>query len=106
MKRTFKHKILTGIAMTAALFLSSACNDEWDNHYKDKGVNSNQTLLEVIKSDAELSEFYSIVQACGVSDSLLNASRVYTVWAPVNGAVNADSLLREMRCLYVLSRHI
>lgn len=96
MKRTFKHKILTGIAMTAALFLSSACNDEWDNHYKDKGVNSNQTLLEVIKSDAELSEFYSIVQACGVSDSLLNASRVYTVWAPVNDAVNADSLLREI----------
>ena len=96
MKRTFKHKILAGIAMTAALFLSSACNDEWDNHYKDKGVNSNQTLLEVIKSDAELSEFYSIVQACGVSDSLLNASRVYTVWAPVNDAVNADSLLKEI----------
>lgn len=96
MKRTFKHKILTGIAMTAALFLSSACNDEWDNHYKDKGINANQTLLETIKSDADLSDFYQLVEACGVADSLLNASRVYTVWAPVNDAVNLDSLMTEI----------
>ena len=96
MKRTFKHKILAGIAMTAALFLSSACNDEWDNHYKDKGINSNQTLLETIKADADLSEFYQLVEACGVSDSLLNASRVYTVWAPVNDAIDFDSLMAEI----------
>ena len=82
--------------MTAALFLSSACNDEWDNHYKDKGINSNQTLLQAIEADEELSEFYSVIKACGVGDSLLNASRVYTVWAPVNDAIDADSLLKEI----------
>lgn len=96
MKITFKHKILTGIAMVAALFLCSACNDEWDDHYKDKGINSNQTLLDVIKSDAELSDFYEVAQACGICDSLLNASRVYTMWVPVNDAVNKDSLLQEI----------
>lgn len=95
MNKIFKHKIFTGIALAGALFLSSACTDEWDDHYSDQGVNSNQTLLDVIKADSELSDFYAVVEACGVSDSLLNQSRVYTLWAPVNGTFNRDSLINK-----------
>lgn len=95
MNKIFKHKIFTGIALAGALFLSSACTDEWDDHYSDQGVNSNQTLLDVIKADSELSDFYAVVEACGVSDSLLNQSRVYTLWAPVNGTFNRDSLIEK-----------
>ena len=82
--------------MVAALFLCSACNDEWDDHYKDKGINPDITLYDAIKADPELSNFLEVVEACGVRDSLLNASRVYTVWAPVNDAVNKDSLLQAI----------
>lgn len=95
MNKIFKHRILSGIALVGALFLSSACTDEWDEHYGDKGVNSTQTLLDVIKSDAELSDFCAVVEACGVADSLLNQSRVYTLWAPVNGTFNRDSLIQK-----------
>ncbi len=95
MNKIFKHKIFTGIALAGALFLSSACTDEWDDHYSDQGVNSNQTLLDVIKADSELSDFYAVVEACGVADSLLNQARVYTLWAPVNGTFNRESLIQR-----------
>ena len=36
--------------MVAALFLCSACNDEWDDHYKDKGINPDITLYDAIKA--------------------------------------------------------
>lgn len=94
MNRMFKHKFLTGIALVGTLFLGSACTDEWDDHYKDNGVNNNgQTLYQMMKSDAELSEFCEVLEACGVVDSLLNSSRVYTVWAPVNGSFDKDNYL-------------
>lgn len=96
MNKIFKHRILTGIALAGALFLSSACTDEWDDHYSDQGVNSTQTLLDVIKAENDLSDFHEVLEACGVADSLLNQSRVYTLWAPVNGSFNKDSLLNKV----------
>lgn len=91
-----KHKIFTGIALAGALFLGSACNDEWDDHYQDKGVNSNLTILELIKSDKELANFCEVLDACGISDSLLNQSRVYTLWAPVIDERMKDSLIARV----------
>lgn len=91
-----KHKIFTGMALAGALFLGSACNDEWDDHYQDKGVNSNLTILELIKSDSELENFCAVLDACGVSDSLLNQSRVYTLWAPVIDDRTRDSLIERI----------
>ena len=91
-----KFRILTGIALASALFIGSACSDEWDNHYEDKGVNSNQTILEIINSDSELDNFRAVLDACGVTDSLLNQSRVYTLWAPVIDARMRDSLLSRV----------
>lgn len=93
MNRIFRHRIFTGMALAGALFLGSSCNDEWDDHYDAGGVNTNQSLLEIISTDADLSDFKAVVDACGVTDSLLGSSRVYTLWAPVNGHFNKDSLL-------------
>lgn len=97
MNKNFKNGILSGVAMVAALFLNSACSDEWDKHYDDKGVNSTQTLLEIAKSQDDLSDFCEVIEACGCADSLLNTSRVYTLWAPVNGTFDKDSLLNEIQ---------
>ena len=46
MNKIFKHRILTGIALAGALFLSSACTDEWDDHYSDQGVKSTVNTAE------------------------------------------------------------
>jgi hypothetical protein len=44
-----------------------------------------------------LTDFVEVVNACGAhcADSLFNQSRVYTVWAPVNGTFNKDSIIAE-----------
>lgn len=94
MNKNLRIRILTGVALFGALFFATACNDEWDDHYSDAGVNSKKSLLDIIKEDADLKDFYEIVEACGCADSLLNQSRVYTLWAPTD--FNKDSLLREI----------
>ncbi|MBR2637310.1 MAG: hypothetical protein IKD40_00500 [Bacteroidaceae bacterium] len=95
MKKSLSYKYITSFSIVALLFIATGCNDEWDNHYKDHGVNSKLTLLEAMKMDKnnEFSDFLQITEACGINDSLLTASRVYTLWAPVNGTFNKDSLL-------------
>lgn len=94
MKKLFNYKYIMIVAAVTSLLFVTGCNDEWDNHYKDKGVNSKLTLFDAIKADPMLSDFLAVSEACGIVDSLLNASRVYTLWAPVNGTFNKDSLLR------------
>lgn len=97
MNRIFRHRIFTGMALAGVLFLGSSCNDEWDDHYDAAGVNSNQTILEIISSDADLSDFKEVVEACGVADSLLGNSRVYTLWAPTNGHFDKGALLSRIQ---------
>ncbi len=111
MNKKFKLRILTGVALVGAMFFATSCNDDWDEHYDDKGLlNPTMTLLDAIKAeDSNLHDFYEVVEACGCADSLLNQTRVYTLWAPVDGTFNKDSLLAEIendRRDYVLERFV
>lgn len=73
-----------------------ACTEKWDDHYSETDkIVSEQTLWDVIKADADLTQFSDLLKATGY-DSILSQSRVYTVWAPVNGSFNKDSLLAEI----------
>ena len=99
------------VAILSALFINTACTDEWDNHYNDNGTNAGKTtILDKIRQDSELSEFCEVLDSMNVrsykngnytvfnlADSLFNQSRVYTLWAPVNGSFNKDSLLNELK---------
>lgn len=110
MNKLFKHRIFAGAALLSVLFLGSACTDEWDDHYSANSEAPSQTLLDIIANDSELSNFYDVLKACSrkdasgnvivdCADSLLNQSRVYTLWAPVNGALTEakrDSLINEI----------
>lgn len=100
-----KFKFLTGVALISTMFFAMSCNDEWDNHYNDGAfvdgdagqLNPSMTLLDAIKAeDSQLHDFYKVVDACGCADSLLNQTRVYTLWAPKDGTFNVDSLLGEI----------
>ncbi len=85
------------LAVLSAMFINTACTEDWDDHYDDNGTNASRTsILDIVKSDGELSNFSAVVEALGCADSLLNQSRVYTLWAPVNEYVNKDSLLQEI----------
>ncbi len=52
---------------------------------------ADKTLWENISANAELSDFAAVVKRVGY-DKVLNESHTYTVWAPVNGSFNKDSL--------------
>lgn len=98
MNTIFKHKILTGAMLFGALFFASSCDDSEGLKVTPEVPFADKTMFEVITSDAELTEFVDVLNACGAhcADSLFNHSRVYTVWAPANGTFNKDSLIAEI----------
>ena len=107
MNRKFKHGMSMAVAILSALFVSTACTEEWDDHYDDNGTNASKTsILDVIKSDSELSDFCAVLDSLNIedkngklvvlADSLLNQSRVYTLWAPVNGSFDKEAYLQDL----------
>ena len=96
----------TGAAVVGTFLLIAfySCSDTWDAHYKTSSTSgSNQTLLARIESDNNLSDFKEVLDSVKVFreskqtsvsySDLLNADQSFTVWAPVNGTFNKDSLL-------------
>lgn len=72
--------------LIAGVFILSSCKDElWVNHYQPQQV-SNQTLMEAIDANPDLSKFAAILHKTGY-DSILSSSQTYTVWAPTNDAL-------------------
>lgn len=68
------------------LGLTTACSDDWDGHY-DRGASlPTESLWEQICGDAQLTTFAEAVRKVGV-DTLLSSNQTYTVWAPVNEAL-------------------
>ncbi|MBO4850427.1 MAG: fasciclin domain-containing protein [Prevotella sp.] len=88
MKRENLYKIALGLAF--APLLLTGCSDEWDDHYDGtaKGVLSG-TLWDAIRQDANLSNFASVVSACGY-DKALGSSQVFTVFAPGNDVFSSE----------------
>ncbi len=99
MNTNFKHKILAGAMMFGALFISSSCDDAEGLKVTPEVPYADKTLYQVITSDPQLTDFIEVINSCGehCADSLFNKSRVYTVWAPVNGTFNKDSLMAEVQ---------
>ena len=94
----------TCLALGAALPLAlSSCSDTWDNHYEQADNNPTSTLLQHIQDQPQLSDFLALLKKTHVYNNnhvtgvtfadLLESDQALTVWAPVNGSFNADSLL-------------
>ena len=86
-----KYKIYSkvlGLALAALTF--TACADKWDDHYDSKGEGrSDASLWQAINENTNLSNFASVVQACGY-DKALGSSQVFTVFAPTNDQFSAQ----------------
>lgn len=104
MKTIHKIKQMLGIAALGLPLLGlGSCSDKWDDHYDVADANGTSTLLQLVEENEELSDFLSLLKATHVYNNnhrtkvtfadLLNADQTLTVWAPLNGTYNADSLL-------------
>lgn len=98
MNKVFRHKILAGAMLFGFMLAGASCRD------KEEGIKvtpetpvADKTLYKVVVDDPDLTDFVEVINACGAhcADSLFNQSRVYTVWAPVNGTFNKDSIIAE-----------
>lgn len=80
------------MAFLAAGAMTTACSD-WDDHYDNNGVtgSASETIWENIKANANLSQFADLIHKAGYED-VINTTQTYTVWAPLNGTFNYDSL--------------
>ena len=97
------YKIVAAALPLCVLGGMSGCTDTWDDHYGEEANIPTVTLLELIQEQPQLSNFLTLLQkthvynnnhATGVTFAdLLGADQALTVWAPVNGTYNADSLL-------------
>ena len=76
----------------AALALVS-CAD-WDDHYDaDTALldTQNATIWQNIEKTGNLSQFASLLKKAGY-DAILDASQTYTVWAPVDGSFDFETV--------------
>ncbi|MBO4672797.1 MAG: hypothetical protein J5616_00395 [Bacteroidaceae bacterium] len=81
----------------------SSCSDSWSDHFEMEGTNGDATLLQLVEKNPQLSDFHTVLKATHVYNNnhrtgktfadLLGSDQTLTVWAPVNGSFNVDSLL-------------
>lgn len=104
MKKHSLNIVRNGLTATLMLFGLYACSDAWDNHYTfDSGIRTDKTIWENLEEQDQLSDFREILDSVHVSSynktslvsysELLNAEQSFTMWAPINGSFNKDSLL-------------
>lgn len=84
--RTFSYLLL--------LCLFTACSDlsDYNSEPTDATSTADRTLWDNLTHNAQTQKFVAIAQKAGFDDEL-QSSHFYTVWAPVDGTYNADSLL-------------
>ena len=98
MNRHHIYNIVLGLAI-GALTLAS-CADEWNDHYDGMPTSvsgeTGTTLWEAIQKNSNLSNFATVIKACGY-DKALNGSQVFTVFAPTNdsfSSAEAETLIQ------------
>lgn len=96
--KAFKNKYLHRLfrvgcgcaAALAGLIMAASCSDTWDDHYDGtSAIVQEGTLWQAMKSNSNLSNFVSVLEACGF-DKSLNSSQVFTVFAPTNDNLSAE----------------
>ena len=103
MNNKIKLALIAAATATACL---TACQDDWDDHYGQKAdaPMGTASLYDVLRSRPELSDFCDVLDKtkvfsnCRQTDvtyaTLLGNDQFFTVWAPVNGTFNRDSLIQ------------
>ena len=83
----------------------TGCNDQWDNHVAPDGKYMDGTVLDAIKSNSNLSEFYKMIEETGY-DVVLKESPGFTVLAPDNSALSALADADTETKLAMIKNHV
>lgn len=81
------------MALAGGMLAVASCSDFDDFNTVPVAADpaADQTLWENISGNPDLSEFKAVLERVGY-DKVLDAAHTYTVWAPVDGSFDADSL--------------
>lgn len=102
MNKTIRYTLVAS-ALTLGMV---SCQDDWDAHYDQQAdtQHGTESLYEIMAAKPELSDFCKVLKATKAFANskqtpvtyaeILNADQFFTVWAPVNGTFNCDSLVQ------------
>lgn len=104
MKEKYMRLLNKGVLGAAVIAGCSACTDTIDDHYAVSDGVATQTLWQQIVAQPDLSDFVKVLESVHYYDNetkpsmmtykdLLQLNNKLTVWAPVNGSFNLDSVL-------------
>src|SRR5574344_135751 len=79
--------------LSAIVAMMVSCSDfkDYNEAYTNETASSKLTLWENISNNGNLKNFAALIKKAGFDDEL-QSSHFYTVWAPVDGTYNYDSL--------------
>jgi len=101
-----KVKALSAAVLLVCAASLASCQDDWNEHYDQQPDSQygTESLYEIIASHAELSDFRQVLDSARLFSGnrissvhysqFLGQDQFLTVWAPVNGTFNRDSLLQ------------
>jgi len=97
MKNNIKSTLSARLMLFSAalsLIAVTSCKDDWDEHYdaEASGLTYNGDIMSYLNSNSQLSDFAAVVKAAGFETDMAS-SQIRTLWAPVNGSFNKDSLM-------------
>jgi uncharacterized surface protein with fasciclin (FAS1) repeats len=89
-----KNQYIRLLLIAPFIALASACSDydDWNTVQTDSNPSAEQTLWENITSQSQLLDFTKVLRKAGLEQTL-SANRYYTVWAPLDGSFDVDSVL-------------
>ncbi len=74
------------------LAVSCSDYDDWNTVQEDSNPAAERTLWENITAEPQLSDFVKVLKKANMEEQL-SSTRYYTVWAPLNGTFDVDSVL-------------
>lgn len=95
-KSTLTGRLMMLVAVLS-LIVVTGCKDEWDEHYDSEasGLTYQGDMMSYLNSQSQLSDFAEVVKAAGF-DTDMASSQIRTLWAPVNGSFDKESLIRKI----------
>ena len=93
-------------ALLSSMVIAGGCSDNWDDHYSGQNSGkSDLTVMEIIKSNPNLSKFAKMIEIAGMED-MLDTTQTYTVWAPSDDALSAIDLNDVEEVKRIVANHI
>lgn len=83
------------IYLALILILSFGCNENWDDVYTIQSETVNMNIWDVIKDEADYSEFITLASSFGYDSIFKNTSNTYTIFIPNNQAIETFRNLNQ-----------